>query len=116
MRESLGEYTAGDDLLLTFTVTDENGDAVNISGATCRFVLVPWFRRTAVVSTESAPATATASITSAAGGIYTIAIAAADTEDLLGVYYVESEVEDSSGDIVTVNRSQITVLRNRVAA
>ena len=116
MRESLGEYTAGDDFLLTVTVVDENGDAVNISGATCRFTLTPWFKRTAVVSTEVTPATATATITSEAGGIYTVAIAAADTEDLLGVYYVESEVEDSAGDIVTVHRGQITILRNRVAA
>lgn len=101
-------YAAGDDLTLEFTVTDADGDAVNITGFTAKFAMARRVGDTAVLSTEDSPATATASLTSPASGIYTIAIDKDDTEDLRGTYYFESDVVDGSGDESTVARGYLT--------
>lgn len=101
-------YAAGDDLSLQFTVTDADGNAVNITGFTARFVIARRRGDTAVVSTEASPATATATLTTPASGIYTVTIDKTVTANLAGTYYFESEIEDGSGDESTVARGWLT--------
>lgn len=101
-------YAAGDDLSLQFTVTDADGNAVDITGFTCRFVIARRRGDTAAVSTEASPATATAAITTAVSGIYTVTIDKAVTANLAGTYYFESEIQDGSGDESTVARGWMT--------
>ena len=107
-------YMAGDDLLLQFTVTDADGDAVDITGMTPRFVIARTIGETPVISTEASPATATASLTTPASGIFTIAIDGSDTDALSGTYRFECELEDSSGDKSTVARGFMTFAANLI--
>jgi hypothetical protein len=100
-------YAAGDDLDLQFVVSDDNG-VVNISGFTCRFEIARIVGGTAVVSTETSPATATAELTTPASGVFTVSIPAESTELLLGTYYFEADVIDGNGKESTVSRGYMT--------
>jgi hypothetical protein len=100
-------FVAGDDLLLEFTVTRDDV-AVNITGMTARFVVARRPGETAVLSTEASPATATASLTTPASGIFRVAIDGANSSALRGTYQFEAEIEDGSGDISTVARGFVT--------
>lgn len=101
-------YAAGDDLELQFTVVDSDGDAVNITGFTARFALSRRPGGTTLVGTGLSPATATASLTTPASGIYTITIDKSVTAALSGTYYFETEIEDGSADESTVSRGWMT--------
>ena len=101
-------FVAGDDLLLEFTVTDADDEVVNITGMTARFVVVRQIGDSAVISTEAVPATATATLTTPASGIFQVEVDAAVTANLSGTYRFQAEVEDGSGDKSTVSRGYIT--------
>lgn len=107
-------YMAGDDLLLQFTVIDSDGDAIDITGMMVRFAISRTISGTAVISTEASPATATASLTTPASGIFTVAIDGSDTDALSGTYRFECEIEDSSGDKSTVARGFVTFAANLI--
>lgn len=107
-------YMSGDAITLEFAVTDEDGDAANITATTARFVVSRTLTADPVISTEASPATAVATITNAAGGIFQVAIDGDDTEDLSGTYLFETELEDASGDKATVARGYLTFKANLI--
>jgi hypothetical protein len=102
------QHKAGDDLVLGFTVTDENGNVANITGATCRFEAACSVTSEVVLSTEESPATAEAEVTNPTGGQFEVRAAGATTDDFSGSYLWEAEVEDLSGGKSTVAQGIIT--------
>lgn len=98
-------FAAGDDLLLEFTVTDADGDAVDITGFTAEFAIFRNLGDTAVIETED---TATSELTDPTSGVYTIAVDGDDTDALLGTYRFESAVTDGSDHRSTVSRGYVT--------
>jgi hypothetical protein len=101
-------YFAGDDVELEFTITDDSGLAVDISGMTVRFAIARTAGSTAVASTEASPQTATSTVTNGAGGVFQVVVPAANTSDLRGTYRFEAEIEDGSGDKSTVAWGYVT--------
>lgn len=99
---------AGDDLLLTLTATDVDGNVVNITGFTIRAAVARRIGDTPVLSTEASPATITAAITDGANGVFTLAAADVDTDDLLGTYVYQCKLVDGSSDEKVVNHGYIT--------
>lgn len=104
-------FDAGDDVLIEFTVS-RDGAAVDITGMTPRFVAKRRVGQDAVASTEDSPATATATLTTPSSGLFTVAIDAADTEELSGTYRFEAELVDGNGDKQSVARGFLTFRRN----
>lgn len=99
-------YIAGDDVLLKFVVTDENGDAAIISGDTVHFSVARKAGQEPVLSTDDA--TVTANLTNPSGGIFHVAIDNANTADLRDTYAWQCALEDVSGNVATVARGNIT--------
>jgi hypothetical protein len=104
------EIHAGDDLVIPVTVTDEAGQAVDLTGAA-----VGWqaargtpqrFGTTPVVSKASGSGIA---VTDPAGGVFEITLEAADTQGLRGAFYHEAEVTDAAGKKTTVMAGTMTV-------
>ena len=90
---------AGDDKTLTVTVLDPDGDAVNITAATIKWQCARSLGKASAISkTTSSGIT----ITSASGGIFTVALEDTDTEDLSANYQHEAEVTFADGTISTV--------------
>jgi len=106
-------FVAGDDIVITVTVKDEDGAIVNLSGMTPRFVAADK-NGLAALSTEADPVTAVATITDAAGGQFQVAIAGDDTSALLGIYNFQAELEDSGGDKRTVSRGILTFITDLI--
>jgi hypothetical protein len=109
-------YVQGDDVLLRFAVTDENGDPANLTGTTVKFAAVKNERPQpmAAISTESSPVTAIVTVTDLTGGLFEVEVDAADTADLLGTYRFEAELTDTAGDIATVGRGLLVFRRGIV--
>jgi hypothetical protein len=105
-------YVAGTDITLEFTVTDQDDVAANIAGATPHFAAA---RAGEAVALSTEDVTAIATITSAATGVFQVSIDAADTEDLLGTYRFQAQIEDASGDISTVARGFLTFTESLLA-
>jgi len=102
-------FRAGDDRLLQFTVVDANGAPVNISGMTPHFVAARGETQLpAVISTDSGPPTATATITSAPGGVFTVSVDKSVTVSLLGSYEWQASLTDASGRVACVARGTIS--------
>lgn len=99
-------YIAGDDVLLEFAVTDEDGDAAIIAGDTVHFAVARKVGQEPVLSTDDG--NVTASLTNPSGGVFQVAIDDADTAGLLGTYAWQCALEDVSGNVATVARGYIT--------
>lgn len=90
---------AGDDKTIEVSVTDKNGDAVDITSATIEWRAAKSHNKTAAVTKTTSSGI---SITNGAGGVFQITLTDSDTEDLVGSYYHEAQVTFSSGLIATV--------------
>ena len=101
-------YAAGDTLSIKHTITDNDGDAQDITGWTFRFALSRTVGGTTVLGTELSPATATVTLTTPASGIMHIGITKTDTASLTGTYYFETEGQDGAGEESTVARGYMT--------
>jgi hypothetical protein len=110
------EYKAGDDITLTFAVTDEAGDPVDLTGSTQRFAIAPLRGTSQVVSTETSPATAVITVTDEDAGAFEVAVDGDATADLIGVYRFEVEVQDSEGGRQTVAEGTITFTQQIIGA
>jgi len=90
-------YIAGDDVSLTISVKDRDGDAINLSGST-----IVWNVKKTV---DSASISITKEsddgivIDDAVNGIFTITIGAADSKGLAGTYYHETRIVGGTGTI-----------------
>lgn len=96
------EMYAGDTKNIEITIS-----SVNLAGAS-----VKWAAKKTIYDAVPALYKDTAggiTITDAAAGKFTIALAPADTADLSGKYYHEAEVTDQSGNVSTVTTGTITI-------
>lgn len=92
------ELFAGDDFILEFTVTDEDGTALNITGASISWVV--WDGSTAVLTKTTASGI---SITDAAAGEFRVTLAPADTYTLEPKAYAHgANVSIEAGAYMTV--------------
>lgn len=89
---------AGDQIQITFTVTDAiTGAPVPLTGTTPRFAIA----RGATVVVQT-PTTATATITDAAGGIWRVTVAPSVTRTLAGTYTWQASIVDATGAVLTI--------------
>lgn len=97
---------AGDDKLLTVTVTDEDGDAVDLTSATIKWQAAKSYGKSSAIEKDT---TGGISITDASGGVFQVTLSDTDTEDLSGNYVHEAEVTFADGSIATVLQGTMNI-------
>ena len=100
-------YRAGDDILLEFLVEDANGTVANITGATVKFAVAE-DKTSPIITTEGVTPTATWTITDPMNGLFQVAIAGEETQDLRGTYPCDAALDDVFGATVTVAQGYLT--------
>ena len=106
---------AGEQVSLPITCTDNNGDAVTLTGGTPVFRMArDEYSEPALDSSES-PATAAIAIDSPPTSL-TVTLTDEQTASLSGDYYYEVEFEDAAGAKAVVARGWITVQRKLSSA
>jgi len=98
---------AGDDKALVVTVKDADDAVVNLASATIKWQAARSLGKSSAISKSTSNGI---EITDAAGGVFEIALAAADTEDLSGNYQHEAEVTFADGSISTVLSGTMKVI------
>jgi hypothetical protein len=93
------------DVILKYTVTDQEGDAVNLTSATIKWAIRKNLQTTVALSKTTGSGI---SITNAAGGIFEVTLTDIDTENLIGGYIMEAVITDNSGKIYTITNEDIT--------
>ena len=96
---------SGDTHTITVTVTDENGDAKNLTDATITYKAGDTIEKTLGNGIE---------ISNAAGGIFLIALLPVDTASLDGLYPHEAEVTDSNGVVSTIFIGNLFVTKDLI--
>lgn len=91
--------TAGDTKTLVVSVTDAEGSAVNITGATIRWVCKRSLGKAASISKTTVLGI---SLTDAVNGQFTVTLNPSDTDDLAGIFQHEVELTASDGTISTI--------------
>lgn len=104
----------GDDVVLSFTLLDSAGDAVNLTGSTINWRLYPALNKSQglrrVRSTHEV--TVDGVITLATSGTLTVTIADTDTDDLVGRFFDRIKVTDSSANETTFEGGLVFVREN----
>jgi hypothetical protein len=80
----------GESKVLTYNVVDEDGTAVNVTGATCLWELSRTPGADAILSKT------TADDITVSGTTIEVELATTDTEDLEGVYWMELTITDTA--------------------
>lgn len=95
---------AQNDLILKYTVTDQDGDAVSLTGAT-----IKWSIRRDLETLAALEKTTSAgiAITDAAGGVFQVTITDTETENLTKRYVMEATIIDVDGFIYTITTDDI---------
>jgi hypothetical protein len=104
--------TAGDSKNVVITVSNDEGIALNLTGAS-----VKWALKKRVTSTENElykTNTDGITITDAANGVITIKLVPVDTTTLNGTYHHECEVTDANGNVSTVTVGSASISRSGV--
>lgn len=99
---------SGDQVQLDFTVTDNDGAVVNLSGGTGRFAMARNANASPVIDSDASPQTAVITVTGAASGLVNVVITDEDTDALKGDYYWEFKWTDAAGREVVVARGVMT--------
>ena len=105
---------SGDEVVLEFTVRDNDAAVVNITGGSFRFAAARTERSSLVIDSSASPATATCTITDGANGRVDVTITDEDSEALLGDYYYELKFTDVSGREGVVARGWLSFARNLI--
>lgn len=99
---------AGNTRNLNYTVKDRTGAAVNLTGASITWRMAAARDGAALVSKSTSSGI---TVTSAANGLFTVALAAADTATLEpGTYWHQATVTDGSGNVVTILTDTMQIL------
>lgn len=99
--------TRRDDKVFTFYFYDENGDALDLTDC----VLYTTVKQNSDDTDANAKISSTLAITApATGGIATWTLVPADTQYLIGQYYWDVQLKDSSSKITTLIRDIFEVL------
>lgn len=106
---------SGNSKALIVTVLDKpNGSPVSLASAQA----IKWqlFHSTPITADPivSKSLLSGVTVTDAAGGVFTVSIAASDTAGLSGSYYHETEVTDSAGNKETVDSGFINIKAKRI--
>lgn len=97
--DRIDEWYSGDDRTIEFAVVDGSGAAIDISGATERWMLVHRaYEDRADSVLDDGAADVTLAVTDAANGTWEVDVAADATAGLWGSYTQVVEVEDAGGD------------------
>lgn len=100
--------SAGQDVSLNLTIVDSAGAAFDLTGASLRFIMATALDRNVVIDTATSPQTASYTVTDATAGEVTVSITDTNTDALLGDYYYEVKITDSSSTEGVTNRGIIT--------
>lgn len=103
------EMFQGDDKIIRVTTLDTDGNAVDISGCTIRWV---WYKRSPynLVMNKTTISGGGVELTDPTSGIFEITLVPDDTESLLGDYNHECELTDLNDKISTIMVGTVKVL------
>jgi len=101
---------SGDDKVMPFSVVDNSGNAVTVTGGSATYAIANSVDGPALVTKTSAAGAITLS-----GSTITVTLVPADTASMAGVYYHELEVTDSDGDVFTPACGTMTIERDLIA-
>jgi hypothetical protein len=100
------EIIRGDDISFATTFTDENGDAVNLTGSTVFFTVKEDYDKT---DAEAVISKSVISHTSPASGITSIVLTNSDTTITPGDYYWDIQIKDSNSKISSIKAGKFIV-------
>lgn len=96
------ELFAGKAKTIIVTVTDDDGNAVDLTGGTAAMYVARTLYDAPVIS-------ANAVLTDPPAGVLSVELDDTDTDDLIGTYYYEVEFTDSLGNEEVVTFGYLTV-------
>lgn len=106
---------SGEDVQLEFTVTDNDGLVVNLTGGNGRFAAARNPNSaTLVIDSDASPATATVAVQNAPNGLVNVSIADTVTDALHGDYYWEFKWTDVTANECVVARGWLTIQTNLI--
>ena len=108
------EIVSGNDRSVNITVTDDDGNAVDLTGATITWKAATSPEASSALITKTNDSTNGISVSTPSNGVLTINLDPADTQSLDGVYYHETLVTDSSGNKSTVAIGHMKVRPNLI--
>lgn len=100
------EMASGTTKVLRNTITDRNGAAVDLSGASIEFNLAKRENDAALLTLSIGSGV---TITDAVNGQHDVELAPIDTAALVGSYYWQIEVTDSAGNVGISNRGTVHI-------
>jgi hypothetical protein len=100
---------SGDSVILSVAITDGNGNAVALAGATCAYTV-----RESITASSALITKATGSGITVSGSTVTITLSPADTAALAGVYHHELQITDSGGHVSTAFQDVIHIKRDMI--
>lgn len=103
--------TQGETLEIPITISDANGEPLDLTQTTAIFGMARRAGDALVVDSEDVPPTATATVRSAEDGIIDVVVPGNIIGTLLGTYEWECRARDLVNDEVVVARGYITVAR-----
>jgi hypothetical protein len=106
------EAFSGNDLTLEVTATDQDGSALDLSGAQALIYAIGKSATGGALITKGLGSGVT--VTDAAGGVLEVALSADDLEPLNGAYYHELRLTNAAGKKSTLLYGAVTVSPNLV--
>lgn len=101
------EIYAGDSVPITIPVTNADGSAMDLTGATIKWALKAFVgSKTNLVYKDTDSGV---TITNPAGGIFTVTLIPTDTADMHGTYSQGAEVIDQLGFVTTIEVGPMTI-------
>jgi hypothetical protein len=109
------EAYKGDTRNISVSVEDDDGAAVDLTGATIKWAAANTPTSVAVISKQTGGSGI--SITDASGGVFVITLQPADTASLRArTYYHEAQVTDAGGVISTVLTGKMKLFEDLIAS
>lgn len=108
--QDIDDYHAGDTLEIVVTVTDDDGNIIDITGADVEWYLLQY--ETSPDEDHLLKKTTTdggITVTSAQDGEFTVTVDAGDTDGMSGEYHHRARMTDSTGNRSTVMTGTITI-------
>jgi len=112
------EYIAGDDIRLSFTVTDLEGIPADIASVEIRVAICDVETHEVILSTEggSPGGSIETDLTDPDYGLFDATVAGNYTADLLGTYEWQAKIDDTDTATATVGQGFITFSRSLLPA
>ncbi len=101
----------GDTTNITLTLTDQNGDAIDLTGATVFFTAKPDFDND-VADADAVITKEVSSHSDPTNGITVIPLTASDTNITPGIYQYDVQVKDAGGSIFSLPARQLKVIED----